>query len=214
MFGIESSVYVAGHQRTCQDAAAVVPTSEGAVAVVADGAGGIGDGEIAAADVVSAIRSAAARRVEDWTRELQSLDARVSAGESTACVIELSRGGLRGASVGDCRAGILIEDDLDFLTDEQRRKPLLGTGGAIAVGFSRSWQGGTVILGSDGFWNGTSVDRIVATARAGDFAVLAKSLAELARLPSGGFADDVAVVCLRARRPRPPRTRIDLLADV
>jgi hypothetical protein len=45
-----------------------------------------------------------------------------------------------------------------------------------------------------------------------DFPVLGKTLAEMVRLPSGGLADDTAVLCARRRRITAAKQRIDLLA--
>ena len=70
-----------------------------------------------------------------------------------------------------------------------------------------------VILGSDGFWNQVRRDRLVADLKLVDFPGLGKTLAETVGLPSGGLADDTAVLCARRRRLATAKRRIDLLVE-
>ena len=107
---------------------------------------------------------------------------------------------------------MLIEDELVFPSAGQQRKPLLGTGDAVPQSFTTPWTGGLVILGSDGFWNYINRDRLIAELRFIDFPVMAKTLAEMVRMPSGFLVDDTAVLCARRHRIAPAKRRIDLLA--
>lgn len=211
---IEAGQHIIGYRSICQDAAGVFERRESTVLVVADGAGGIEDGEVASRSVVDAVRMACreATAIVDWAHVLRGADNAIASGQSTACVVELTDTALRGASVGDSRVGTLVGDVLEFPSDGQQRKPLLGTGEAMPKPFSMPWSGGPVIMGSDGFWNYIRMDRLLAELRFIDFPVLAKTLAEMVRLPSGGLADDVAVVCTHRRRITPAKRRIDLLA--
>jgi serine/threonine protein phosphatase PrpC len=211
---IETGQHIIGYRSICQDAAGIFERAGSTVLVVADGAGGIEDGELASRSVVEAVRLAC-RELEatvDWVQVLRRVDNAIGSGQSTACVVELTDAGLVGASAGDSRVGVLVGDDLEFPSDGQQRKPLLGTGEAVPMAFSMPWAGGPIIVGSDGFWNYVRQDRLLAELRFIDFPVLAKTLAEMVRLPSGGLADDVAVVCARRRRVLPAKRRIDLLA--
>jgi PPM family protein phosphatase len=212
---IETSQYIIGYRRICQDAVGIFDRAGNTVLVVADGAGGIEDGEVASRAVVDAVRDAwrESTLLVDWCRVLQQVDHALVSGQSTACVVELTESGLRGASVGDCRLGVLVGDDLVFPSDDQQRKPLLGTGEAVPKSFAMPWAGSPVIVGSDGFWNYVRLDRVLAELYVIDFPVLAKTLAEMVRLPSGGLADDVAVVCARRRHVTTAKRRIDLLAE-
>jgi serine/threonine protein phosphatase PrpC len=211
---IETGQHIIGYRKVCQDAAGVFERARSTVLVVADGAGGIEDGEIASKSVVDAVRSACreATAQVDWVQVLRQADNAIASGQSTACIVELTDTALRGASVGDSRVGTLVGDDLEFPSDGQQRKPLLGSGEAVPKPFSMPWPGSPVIVGSDGFWNYVRHDRLLAELRFIDFPVLAKTLAEMVRLPSGGLADDVAVVCAHRRRLTPAKRRIDLLA--
>jgi serine/threonine protein phosphatase PrpC len=211
---IETGQHIIGYRSICQDAAGIFERRESTVLVVADGAGGIEDGEVASRSVIDAVRMACreATAIVDWTHVLRGADNAIASGQSTACVVELTDTALRGASVGDSRVGTLVGDDLEFPSDDQQRKPLLGTGEAMPKPFAMPWSGRPVIVGSDGLWNYIRMDRLLAELRFIDFPVLAKTLAEMVRLPSGGLADDVAVVCAHRRRISPAKRRIDLLA--
>ena len=213
---VETSQCVLGYRRVCQDAVGVFERLTSTVLVVADGAGGIEDGEVASRSVVELIHRAcsASEALVDWVQVLRQADHGMGSGQSTACVVELHAGGLRGASVGDSGVAMLVDDELVFPSDGQQRKPLLGTGEAVPRPFSAPWSGGLVILGSDGFWNYVRRDRLVADLMFVDFPVLGKTLAEMVRLPSGGLADDTAVLCARRRRITAAKQRIDLLAGV
>lgn len=210
---IETCHHLIGYRRVCQDAAGIFERPQGIVLVVADGAGGIEDGEVASRSVIDTVRQACREPTAhvDWRQVLRQADHAVASGQSTACIVELTAAGLRGASVGDSGVGFLSGDDLVFPSDGQQRKPLLGTGEAVPTSFTAVWDGSPVIVASDGFWNYVRRDRLLAELRFIDFPVMATTLAEMVRLPSGGLADDVAVACARQRLVRPARQRIDLL---
>lgn len=213
---IETCSHVRGYRRICQDVAGVFEMERGFVLVVADGAGGIEDGEIAARTVVEFIRqqSRGASSPINWELVLRQVDAIIPSGHSTACVVELTAGLIRGASVGDSQVGILGEDAFSFPSEGQFRKPLLGSREAVPRSFTSSWDGSLVLLGTDGFWNYVKAERIVKEVRHIDFPLLAHGLSEMVRLPSGGFPDDVALVCARTRQAYPAYERMDLLDDM
>lgn len=141
---IEAGQHIIGYRSICQDAAGVFERRESTVLVVADGAGGIEDGEVASRSVVDAVRMACreATAIVDWAHVLRGADNAIASGQSTACVVELTDTALRGASVGDSRVGTLVGDVLEFPSDGQQRKPLLGTGEAMPKPFSMPWSGG------------------------------------------------------------------------
>lgn len=212
---IETCRHLIGQRRICQDAVGVFELEDSAVLVVADGAGGTEDGEVASRSVVESVRQATTQSAGaiKWGHVLRQADCAIPSGESTACVVELTASGLRGSSVGDSRIGLVVGDELVFPSDGQQRKPLLGSGAAVPYEFSSQWDGGMVIVGSDGFWNYVRMERLLAELRFIEFPFLAKALCEMARLPSGDLSDDVAVVCARRRKIFAPLRRIDLLAD-
>ena len=212
---IETCFHRIGQRRICQDAVGVFESGDSAVLIVADGAGGTEDGEFASRSVVDSVRQATTQREGEiqWGHVLRQADFSIPSGESTACVVELTASGLRGSSVGDSRIGFVVGDELVFPSDGQQRKPLLGSGAAVPYEFSSHWDGGVVIVGSDGFWNYVRIERLLAELRFIEFPLLAKTLCEMVRLPSGDLSDDVAVVCARRRKIFAPLRRIDLLAD-
>jgi serine/threonine protein phosphatase PrpC len=215
---IETCQHILGYRSICQDAVGVFVRAHSTVIVVADGAGGIEDGEVASRSVVDAVRQASleASNAVDWVQVLRQVDYGIASGQSTACVVELGSNRLRGASVGDSGVAILDEnDDLAFPSDGQQRKPLLGTREAVPKPFVSSWNMKPLVVGSDGFWNYVNRDRLIRKLHFTDFVVMAKSLAEMVRLPSGSLADDVSVVCARGRRASTPvARRIDLLEEM
>jgi serine/threonine protein phosphatase PrpC len=83
---------------------------------------------------------------------------------------------------------------LTDLTAHQRRRPLLGSGEALPVIFEAQLGGCRLVLGSDGLFKYATAERICSLAMQGSVAEAADALANCARLPSGGFQDDVAVV--------------------
>jgi len=211
---IETSECVRGGRKVCQDAAAVFARPASAVLVVADGAGGMADGEVASRHVITEIRRACngPEPLIDWLQVLGQIDHGMPGGQSTACVVEVHAGGLRGASVGDSAVGMLVGDDLVFPSAGQQRKPLLGSGEAVVTPFATPWDGRLLILGSDGFWDRVRPARVVAEHSFIDFAVLATALVEMVRLPSGDLVDDTAVLCARRKRRLSSQKRIDLKA--
>jgi serine/threonine protein phosphatase PrpC len=212
---IEISQHVLGYRRVCQDSIGVFDKPDGVILVVADGAGGIEDGEVASRVVVDTVKQASRDTTSptDWSQVLRNADHAIGSGQSTACAVELSSTGLRGASVGDSRVGMIVGEDLVFPSDGQQRKPLLGSGDTEPRSFTMPWDGGLVIVGSDGFWNYVNMGKLLANLHFIEFPVMAKTLAEMVRMPSGNLADDVAVICARRRRSVPARRRIDLLAE-
>jgi len=113
------------------------------LAVVADGAGGIGGGKIAAELTCSMARdffqTDTVRTPDYWVRCLLDIDCALAGsaagGQSTAVVAEIANGQVAGASVGDSGAWILGGREIHDLTETQHRKPLLGSGDAFPVGF-------------------------------------------------------------------------------
>jgi PPM family protein phosphatase len=179
--------------REGHDRAAVIERPEGLVVALADGAGGTGNGAMAAQAVIDAVAAG-----QEW----QALDddpARLAHGQTTAVVLTVDATGIIGASVGDSEAW-LIGDDVVNLTERQVRKPLLGSG-CMPVGFAAGPIGdATLLVASDGLVRYAKQHDIARIARGADVGAAARALVELVRLPSGGFQDAVAVVLVRARR--------------
>jgi serine/threonine protein phosphatase PrpC len=90
--------------------------------------------------------------------------------------------------VGDSRAWLLENDQVKDLTGGQVRKPLLGTGEARPVGFSHPPSPGLLLVCTDGFCNYVRREALLREILWIDFAVLARRLVEMVRLPSGEWA--------------------------
>src|SRR5438093_12728116 len=92
-----------------QDRAAVFERENGVLIAVADGAGGTGNGEVAAKAIVDTAGTLAAADA-DWSIVLRQLDGdsyRLDGGQSTAVIATLTEQGIRGASAGDSGAWLV-----------------------------------------------------------------------------------------------------------
>jgi PPM family protein phosphatase len=172
------------------------------LAVVADGAGGTGGGAAAAAMACSIaaqrLRTGGAGTPEDWARCLYEMDQALvqTGGQCTAVIVEISEGGVVGASVGDSGAWMLTGKAVIDLTENQHRKPLLGSDEAMPMGFGPIELSGRLLLATDGLFKyapasdiaqramGVSVDAAVARMIAG------------VRLRSGALQDDVGIILI------------------
>lgn len=192
-----------GYRQSCQDCIAIFNEDARTVVVVADGAGGSGQGHLAAQWVVREVKGAYSRihSTNDWVALLRQIDCQMSDGESTAVVVDVRPYGIAGASVGDSRAVIVHEGKLQDLTRQQHRKPLLGSGSAEPAGLQHVALAGVLILGTDGFFNFANRDVVIQLASEGDFISLPRRCIERVRLPSGEYWDDIGIVAVRNRRP-------------
>ena len=173
------------------DRAAVYEMGPEIVIALADGSGNSRRAALAAEAAVAAF----ARDDVDW----DALDGDVAllGGQCTAVRLRLSADGIRGESIGDSEAWRFGAGVSVHLTEHQIRKPLLGDGG-IPVSFEAGpLAGATLVVATDGLWHYAKLDAIAAVARDTDLAMVATSLVELVRLPTGAFSDDVAVVVVR-----------------
>jgi serine/threonine protein phosphatase PrpC len=140
--------------------------------------------------------------IEVLTRADSLLEADPAAGETTAVVVAVAGDLLVGASCGDSGAWAVRPDGhIDNLTAGQRRKPRLGSGGAVPLPFSRSGLKGTLLVATDGLFNYAKAERIAAVAPGDDLEGVAQSLVRLVRLPGGELQDDVGLVLVRVGCP-------------
>ncbi len=191
------------YREKCEDQVAVFTTESRTVVVVADGAGGTGDGEAAALAVIREIENEylSIHSAIEWASLLRQVDCRIGVGETTAVVVDIRSIGLAGASVGDSRAVLIYDGNMKELTVQQNRKPLLGSGRAEPVGFVSSSLTGVLVVATDGFFNYAKpreIQKLIATS---NFQALPRLCIEMVRLPSGGFWDDVGIAAVR-KRPR------------
>lgn len=177
-----------------EDRIAVDESRDRKVIVIADGAGGVSGG----ADAAETICRALTHNVKDWTAWLAQRDAALavrSTGLAAAVALAISADGtVEGASVGDCEAWIFNGDHAVNLTAKQVRKPMLGDGRAVPVGFMARLSGGTLVAATDGLWKYMSHERIAETSRLRPLESAAAAMLEGARLRSGALQDDIAIM--------------------
>jgi PPM family protein phosphatase len=208
MSRVETVTAAESYRERSEDRIAVFDSEDRTVIVVADGAGGVGSGDIAADTVIREIQSEyqQVHSADHWNAMLRQMDCRIGVGESTAVVVDIRPYGIVGASVGDSQAWIIADGKITDLTQFQNRKPLLGSGFAEPVSFMHSSLDGVLIVATDGFFNYAKSDGITAMISRSDFYTIAKSCIEMVRLPSGDLWDDITLVAARIK-PR-LRTRI------
>lgn len=183
-----------------QDRVSVVELGDGLVIALADGAGGTGNGAVAAEAIIAAIACETAmpdaRRCCELIEDLDA-DPRLGGGQSTAVVLAVGAN-IVGASVGDSGAWLIREAEIVDLTHVQERKPLVGDG-CVAVPFEAPFDG-TLLVASDGLLRYAKRDDIARLARGEDLVAAARALVELVRLPTGELQDDVSIVLVSASR--------------
>jgi serine/threonine protein phosphatase PrpC len=212
MHTFETTSITVAYRHRCEDRVKVIDFDDGVVIAVADGSGGTGAGGDAADTVIREITAAATLEHDpaSWCDVLRQTDHQIADGQSTGVVVAWSPHGIVGASVGDSKAWLLEKDDLNDLTTSQVRKPLLGTGEAHPVGFSHPSSQGLLLVSTDGFCNYVRRETLLKEILWIDFAVLARKLVEMVRLPSGELWDDIGIVACRPRRAVGSRRRYEI----
>jgi PPM family protein phosphatase len=204
---------LASGRRNSEDRAVVIERGDALVVVVADGAGGMGGGAAAADTLLLAITTALADEAFDVEQKfdlmnvLSAVDAKLAktmVGETTCVVVVASSRGVRGMSVGDSQAWVIGANHVDDLTMGQNKKRL-GSGRAVPLLFSRPRLDGSLVVGTDGLFNYTTVEMIADAVRGREPAEAVELLRALVQLPSGVYQDDVGVVVIGRRSPAETR---------
>jgi PPM family protein phosphatase len=179
-----------------QDRVASIDTPEGHLLILADGAGGLGDGEAAADFVIHKVSTSGVRSIDECKSLLSHLDIELEVvGQATTVIAIISNGKIFGASVGDSGAWLVGKTTYTDLTDAQIQKPLLGSGRAYPVGFGPyDVRENKIILASDGLFKYVPHNTILSLVRNTNINELAVKLTDAARLPSGALQDDIAVI--------------------
>lgn len=170
------------------------------LAVVADGAGGTGSGAAAATMACSILavhsQTQGIGTPDDWARCLYLIDRALvqTGGQCTAVVAEISEGRVVGASVGDSGAWMLSGNAIVDLTENQHRKPLLGSDEALPMGFGPIELSGRLLIATDGLFKYATESDIAQRATALTVNEAVDKLISGVRLLSGALQDDVAIV--------------------
>ena len=171
--------------------------------LVADGSGGMSGGAQAAERALQEISGAARQRKlnerASWLAMLAKADDAISRDPEQCAIVAAAiiGGRIFGASVGDCEAWLITENSIEELTASQVRKPLLGSREGVPVAFEAVLGDATLLLATDGLWKYARRDRIAVLARRPDLQVAVHRLAELPRLRSGAWPDDIGVIACR-----------------
>ena len=198
----EAATRVEGASARCQDYAEVVGFPGLTLAVVADGAGGMSGGELAARRTVELVSSrwgweVSGDRIATWLAEADAeIQREPNAGLTTAVAVAVTSMEIMGASVGDSEAW-LLDENIDVLTAHQQRKPLIGSGRAAPVPFSRARVSGSLLVGSDGLFKYSSEERIRGAFDREAPARVADALFKAVRLPSGELHDDFTAIVVQ-----------------
>jgi len=193
-------IEIVGRRGRGQDRALARATDTGVLIVLADGAGGTVGGAEAAQTVVDQVAESAAIG-SDWSLVLAQIDqhrARLRGGQSTAVVISVTPAGMDGACVGDSGAWIIRGTEVEDLTAQQLRKPLVGAGCVPSPIRSGPLGDGTLLVASDGLLSYAKPADIARIAGGPDLQAAARALIGLVRLASGQLPDDVSIVLCRA----------------
>ena len=151
-----------------EDRVRVEQCGERTLLVVADGAGGLGSGGLAAditcAVAVEKMRALSASSMARWERALLTVDLEVArrarGGHASAVMLSVTEEYVVGASVGDCNAWIVTPTEIDELTVAQRRKPLLGSAGIDPVSFGPVPLRGRLVVATDGLATCANVAKV------------------------------------------------------
>lgn len=201
-----------------QDRAIVLELDNKIAFCLADGAGGISGGAEAADLAIQIFRKAVVKSNakgrflnDDYFSKLAGVIDRVvcrdpNSGECTlviGCIyMSMNAPFILGASVGDSEAYLVLEDQVHELTENQIRRPFIGTEEAIVIPFGVRGNPnatGTLIIASDGLFKYSSFEKILSSARTyTSLDKLPVSLIDLARLQNGQLQDDAAVIVIRS----------------
>lgn len=184
----------------------VIPLKSHTVFVVADGAGGVAGGAIAAETICKAVADQCQLDIpNDWSRCLASVDRQMSgsSGLTAAVVVEVrDDGSVVGASVGDCEAWVFIDGTAINLTVEQVRKPLLGEGKASPVGFKRVCipvKECSLVVATDGLWKYLDRASITKAVALRPLNMAVETLVEGVRMKNKALQDDVAIALIEVK---------------
>jgi serine/threonine protein phosphatase PrpC len=117
-------------------------------------------------------------------------------GQCTAVVVEISEARVFGASVGDSGAWMLNGKAIVDLTENQHRKPLLGSDESMPMAFGPIELSGRLLIATDGLFKYATESEIAQRAMGGSVNEAVDRLIAGVRLRSGALQDDVGIILL------------------
>jgi serine/threonine protein phosphatase PrpC len=117
-------------------------------------------------------------------------------GQCTAVVVEISGDRVFGASVGDSGAWMLNGKAVIDLTENQHRKPLLGSDEAMPMGFGPIEFSGRLLIATDGLLKYATESDIGQRAMGVSVNEAVERLIAGVRLRNGALQDDVGIILI------------------
>ncbi|MBN2712560.1 MAG: protein phosphatase 2C domain-containing protein [Planctomycetes bacterium] len=186
-----------------EDRVGYIRMEKGMLIILADGAGGTSGGAEAAQFAVDSIKSKEFNYTDlydPWRLcgILYELDREVACkrdlGECTGVLAYATQDKIYGASVGDSEAWLVGAEEVTRLTQNQNRKPLLGSGEIRATPFGPVPFSEKLILGSDGLFKYAKEYALLDEIRNSSVETCPARLIDCARMKSGKLQDDTTVV--------------------
>ncbi|WP_372365449.1 hypothetical protein [Candidatus Uabimicrobium sp. HlEnr_7] len=170
------------------------------VILLADGAGGFGDGGKAADFFIeqSYYHITNLQKLNNDILEniLRKIDRDLhdnGHGETTSIIAIINAETIFGASVGDSHCYLFNKEFVIHATSLQYRKPLLGSGKITAISFGPFHIDNKVVIASDGLFDYTTINNIRETLTY-DMENIGQQLLSLVELPSRKLQDDFSVI--------------------
>lgn len=185
---------------TLLDRGVIIPCESRHVLAVADGAGGTGGGGEASSAAVLFLRqhTELLRDPSACVSVLLKMDQEIArkpnGGETTCAFAVVADDQIFGASVGDSGVWLIAESKVSNLTQNQVRKPLIGSGNVQPVSFVQlRRREERLLLATDGLLKYAPTERIATICRelAPEFAT--KRLIELVRYASGALPPEASL---------------------
>lgn len=189
-----------------QDRVKVIRKSDNLLIIIADGAGGIAYGSHAAEKAIQYIVEHEINNTEmfecnKWVKVISEIDKLICAdnesGETTLVVTAIKKNFFCGASVGDSGVWNIHADKLIDITENQYRKPLVGSGLAMPVPFEKYNYNGSLLIATDGLLKYAEKQRIIKSNNIKCIKAAAKEMIDSVRLKSGSLWDDTTFVLYR-----------------
>lgn len=203
-----------GHQHQNEDVVLAerhLAKSDFLVCLLADGNGGRPGGRLAAQIAVDFCAEAAANHKPKhllqpfhWQDILCQADeaakANPEAGGTTLIGLCTNGDKICGASCGDSAVLLVDGNGFEILTENQRRNPAVGSGGAVPTTFTASTsKGWKLLIMSDGVWRYVGMEAIAEAARHGTGTTLISQLRELQKGNARGvLSDDFSIILVES----------------